>query len=514
MIQNHLINYQINHLYTETHKIFFLKVISCFLAGALLPLAFSPYHYPVIAVLSLSYLFYIVINSTPGRSGFIGYAYGLGMFGVGVNWLHISINLFGGVNLAGALIITFVLVAYLSLYPALVAYSYQRLFRHKGIIPFVIVMPALWVLSEWFRSSVFTGFPWLNIGYSQIDTPISSLAPLLGLYGVSWFTALTSAMLVVLFLVSKKTSIALISILFITWFTLSSLSGISWTTEKDNRLSVALVQGAIPQEIKWRPEQRQKTLDLYLSLSEIYQNSQLIIWPETAIPVLHHDAQEFIQQITTIAKNEEHDYLIGIPFKDLDSSKFYNGITVIGSTNDTYYKQHLVPFGEYLPFDNWLRPILNFMKIPMSDFSAGPVHKPVVRAANEIIGVSICYEDVFGEEIIRALPEATILVNISNDAWFGDSIAPHQHLQMARMRALETGRYMLRSTNTGVSAIINEKGIITASSPQFIPHVTSDMVKTFEGSTPYTRFGNWLVIITAFLSVIITFLRLRNLSKT
>ncbi|MEE9161110.1 MAG: hypothetical protein V3V73_04910, partial [Gammaproteobacteria bacterium] len=221
MIQNHLINYQINHLYTETHKIFFLKVISCFLAGALLPLAFSPYHYPVIAVLSLSYLFYIVINGTPGRSGFIGYAYGLGMFGVGVNWLHISINLFGGVNLAGALIITFVLVAYLSLYPALVAYSYQRLFRHKGIIPFVIVMPALWVLSEWFRSSVFTGFPWLNIGYSQIDTPISSLAPLLGLYGVSWFTALTSAILVDLFLVSKKTSIALISILFITWFTLS-----------------------------------------------------------------------------------------------------------------------------------------------------------------------------------------------------------------------------------------------------------------------------------------------------
>ncbi|MCK5498611.1 MAG: apolipoprotein N-acyltransferase, partial [Gammaproteobacteria bacterium] len=245
-----------------------------------------------------------------------------------------------------------------------------------------------------------------------------------------------------------------------------------------------------------------------------YKNSQLIIWPETAIPVLHHQAQEFIQQIATTAKNEEHDYLIGIPFKDLDSGKFYNGIIIIGSTNDTYYKQHLVPFGEYLPFDDWLRPILNLMKIPMSDFSAGPIHKPVVRAANEIIGVSICYEDVFGEEIIRALPEATILVNISNDAWFGDSIAPHQHLQMARMRALETGRYMLRSTNTGVSAIINEKGMITTSSPQFIPHVTSDKVKAFEGSTPYTRFGNWLVIITAFLSVIITFLGLRNLSKT
>ena len=291
---------------------------------------------------------------------------------------------------------------------------------------------------------------------------------------------------------------------FISSVTLVSLNGINWTTEKDNVISVALIQGAIPQEIKWKPDQRQRTLDLYLSLSDQYRDSQLIIWPETAIPILHHQAKEFIQQLADEAKNHNHDYLVGIPFKDLDSNRFYNGITVIGSNNDTYYKQHLVPFGEYLPFDKWLTPILNLMKIPMSDFSAGQNRKPVVRAANEIIGVSICYEDVFGEEIIAALPDATILVNISNDAWFGDSIAPHQHLQMARMRALETGRYMLRATNTGVSAIINEKGVITASSPQFIPHVTSDKVKPFEGLTPYARFGNLPVITVAFLLLLIT----------
>jgi len=157
---------------------------------------------------------------------------------------------------------------------------------------------------------------------------------------------------------------------------------------------------------------------------------------------------------------------------------------------------------------------LILMKIPMSDFTPGANKKPVVHAANEIIGVSICYEDVFGEEVIAALPEATILVNISNDAWFGDSIAPHQHLQMARMRALETGRYMLRSTNTGVSAIINEKGVIKASSPQFIPHVTSDKVKTFEGLTPYARFGNWPVIVAAFLVLLIAFFRSRKLSRS
>jgi len=478
-----------------------------------LPLAFSPYDYPVIAILSLAWLFSTVLNSTAKDAGIFGYVFGLGMFGVGVNWLHISINLFGGVNLAGAFIITFVLVAYLSLYPALVAFAYQRLFANKGILAFVTVMPTLWVLSEWFRSSIFTGFPWLNIGYSQIDTPVSSLAPVIGQYGVSWVTAFISALLVALYLTSRLVKVTLVGVLIISWLVLNTLAGIHWTTDKNADISVAMIQGAIPQEMKWRPEQRQKTLDLYLSLSEEYQDSQLIIWPETAIPILHHQAQKFLQHMTTTVRNQNTDYIVGIPFKDLDSNKFYNGIAVIGSSNDTYYKQHLVPFGEYLPFDKWLRPVLDLMKIPMSDFSSGANGKPVIHAVDEIIGVSICYEDVFGEEVIAALPEATILVNISNDAWFGDSIAPHQHLQMARMRSLETGRYMLRSTNTGVSAIINEKGFITASSPQFVPHVTSDNVKTFEGLTPYARFGNWPVIIAAFLVLLIAFFRLRKLSE-
>jgi len=501
-------------LHTTTQKQFLLKIATCFLSGALLPLAFAPYDYSVIAILSLAYLFYTVLNSTPRGAGLFGYAFGFGMFGIGVNWLHISINLFGGVNLVGALIITFVLVAFLSLYPALITYVYQRYFGNKGIVPFLIAMPALWILAEWFRSSIFTGFPWLNVGYSQIDTPLSSLAPMLGVYGISWLTAFISATLVALFQVTHKTRIVIICTFFITWIALNLLNEINWTTNKGNEISVALIQGAIPQEIKWKPDQRQRTLDLYLSLSEQYKDSQLIIWPETAIPILHHQAKEFIQHMADKARSQNHDYLIGIPFKDPDSNKFYNGLTVIGSNNDNYYKQHLVPFGEYLPFDKWLRPILNLMKIPMSDFSAGSKRKPVVRAANEIIGVSICYEDVFGEEIISALPDATLLVNISNDAWFGDSIAPHQHLQMARMRALETGRYMLRSTNTGVSAIINEKGVITASSPQFIPHVTSDKVKTFEGLTPYARFGNWLVVASAFFLLLITFIILKKLPES
>lgn len=487
-------------------KSFFFKITSCLLSGALLPLAFSPYHYPTIAICSLTCLFYIVRNSTPKNAFLYGYCFGFGMFGIGINWLHISINLFGGVNLIGALLITFTLVAFMSLYPALVTYVSQRFLAMKNLIHFVITISTLWTLAEWFRSWLFTGFPWLNIGYSQIDTLFSAIAPILGVYGVSWFTALFAAMLAALFSTSHKNKLFIIITLLISSVYLNTLNSINWTTEKDHELSVALVQGAIPQEIKWKPEQKQKTLDLYLSLSERTLDSQLVIWPETAIPVLYHQAQEFLQQMADMTKSQNRNYLVGIPFRDANSKKFYNGITVIGNNNDTYYKQHLVPFGEYLPFDKWLRPVLNFFHIPVPDFSQGPDRKPIVSAANEIIGVSICYEGVFGEEIITALPEATLLVNISNDAWFGDSIAPHQHLQMARMRALETGRYMLRATNTGVSAIIDEKGNITASSPQFIPHVINDTIKTFEGLTPYARFGNWPVITTAFLLLLITFL--------
>ena len=206
------------------------------------------------------------------------------------------------------------------------------------------------------------------------------------------------------------------------------------------------------------------------------------------------------------ARAAQFTYLTGVPFYDLDEQKFYNGIAVIGDHHDRYYKKHLVPFGEYLPFDAWLRPLLEFINIPMSNFSRGPHVKPIVQAAGEVIGVSVCYEDTFGEEVIMALPEAGVLVNISNDAWFGDSIAPHQHLQMARMRALETGRYMLRATNTGISAIINEKGDILDRSPLFKPYTLSGNAKIFSGLTPYAKFGDTPVIIFSLLSVLITFL--------
>lgn len=479
----------------------------------LIPLAFSPYDYTIIAIFSLACLFYIVWHSSIATAALYGYVFGFGMFAVGISWLHISINLFGGFSVTASWALTTMLVAFLALYPALCAYTYQYFFSTGNIIIFVLVMPILWLFSEWLRSWIFTGFPWLNIGYSQIDTPTALLAPVLGVYGISYLTALLAVMLAAFFLVSYQGKLVLIVMTIIILGSLNLLSDLNWTHEKDS-ISVALIQGGIPQELKWRPEQKQKTLDTYLSLSADYKNSQLIVWPETAVPAFYHQVENFIEKLKKTAQQDQTDYLIGLPFIDRQLNKFYNGMVVIGSSDDIYYKRHLVPFGEYLPWANLLRPLSKLLGYTMTDFSSGTDHQPVVHAANQVIGVSICYESIFGEEIIEALPEANLLVNISNDAWFGDSIGPHQHLQMSRMRAIETGRYMLRATNNGISAIIDDKGNIVQRSPQFIHHAISSEIKTFDGLTPFARFGNMLILVPALLLFIVllnfSYLRLKK----
>jgi apolipoprotein N-acyltransferase len=237
---------------------------------------------------------------------------------------------------------------------------------------------------------------------------------------------------------------------------------------------------------------------------EPYWGYELIIWPETAIPMFYHQALPVIEKLRELAQQHHTEFITGIPFMDPESKKYFNSVIVIGKTPDIYHKRHLVPFGEYLPFDHWLRPLLDFIQIPMSDFSAGHFAQPLIRAGGIPIGISICYEDVFGEEVIEALPQAQLLLNVSNDAWFGDSLAPHQHLQMARMRAMETGRYMLRATNNGISAIINEKGKIVAQLPQFEPRALSGRARLFSGATPYVLYGNKVIVILCFLMAVIS----------
>ena len=479
-----------------------VKYIICLLAGGVLTLAFAPFNFALAAIISPAVLFYCWYRSAARAAFVCGYLFGLGLFGTGVNWLHISINMFGGMNLAGALSLTYLLVAFLALYPAVAGYLSRKIPGHD-MVWLVGTVPALWTLAEWCRSWIFTGFPWLNLGYSQTDTALGAIAPLLGVYGIGWLVCINAALLVMLYLAPRAGKLIAGVVLACIWATSVLVSRVDWTSPVGDEFQVALIQPSVKQSLKWEPGQKQQILDLQMALSDPYWGYKLIVWPETAIPMFYHQAIPVIEKLQALAREHKTEFITGIPFMDPASKNYFNSIMVIGSNPDIYHKRHLVPFGEYLPFDRWLRPLLDFIQIPMSDFSSGHFAQPLIRAGDIPIGVSICYEDVFGEEVIEALPEAQLLLNVSNDAWFGDSLAPHQHLQMARMRAKETGRYMLRATNNGISAIIDEKGNIVAQLPQFEPRALSGTARLFSGATPYVFYGNKTIVSLCLFVLII-----------
>jgi len=486
--------------------------IAVLAAGAAGPLAFAPYGYSFVVFFSLATLFSAWLNVAPRRAAWRGALFGAGYFGVGVTWIHISIHGFGGVPLLLSLFLTGLLVAYLSVYPALLGYFLARYFpcdktgdagRPVAAAIFILlVMPSAWTLSEWLRGWIFTGFPWLNVGYSQTDTPLGALAPVAGVYGVSWSVALAAALMVAL-LTIRDVRVRILSAAFfmLLWGGALLLARVEWTSPIGDPLKVSLIQGNVSQDMKWLQEMRQPTIDLYTKLTREHWDSGLIIWPETALPDFYHREEGFIDDLAAEAREHGSEMLVGVLYLDRDTRKYYNSMVSVGKERDFYHKRHLVPFTEYLPLKEVLGGIVDFMQVPMSDFSKGAPDEHDLIAAGQSIGISICFEDAFGEEVRQALPEATLLVNVSNDAWFGTSAAPHQHLQMARMRALEMGRWMLRATNTGVSAIIDDRGRITERGPQFDVAVVTDTVQPRQGATPYVALGNTPIVF--FVSILV-----------
>jgi apolipoprotein N-acyltransferase len=259
-----------------------------------------------------------------------------------------------------------------------------------------------------------------------------------------------------------------------------------------------VVQGNVPQHLKWRDEERAATLERYLGLTRAHWDADLVVWPETAVPAFAHRARDFLADLAVEAEAHGATVLLGIPYADLGSGRYYNSVLALGRGEPAlYHKRHLVPFGEFVPLSSVLGRVLDLLNAPMSDFSSGPRDQPPLLADGVRVGVSICYEDAFGEEVILALPAATLLVNVSNDGWFGDSIAPHQHLEIARLRARETGRDLVRATNTGISALMDHRGQVRGRSPQFEPHVLRGEVQPRTGTTPYARLGNLPVVAGA-----------------
>ncbi|ALG66839.2 apolipoprotein N-acyltransferase [Beggiatoa leptomitoformis] len=463
-------------------------------AGALLPLAFAPFSWYPLAILSPFILLCVWQAVSPKRAGWRGFLYGIGLFGVGVSWVNVSFYSFGGMPLFAALLLTGGFVVVLSLFPAGLGLFITRFFPQDSYFKWVFILPASWVFLEWVRSWFLSGFPWLSIGYSQIDSPLSGFAPLLGVYGVSFVVMLSASLLLATGLF-QRWRLVTVTVLVVMWVGAWFLTQQTWTHAIDNPIKVALIQGNIPQEFKWLEGKREESVRRYAELSQQNLDANLIIWPETAIPWFYEHMQPLFDWMKTQHNAHQVDFIVGVPYSTADG-RYFNSVTnVSAATVQFYHKHHLVPFGEYIPLSRFIGVILDFLNAPLSEFSAGEAYQKNLSAVQQSIGISICYEDVFGERVRTGLPEATLLVNVSNDAWFGDSIAPHQHLEIARMRALEAGRYLLRATNTGMTAVIDPQGKVTAIAPQFKIYVLRAEVRAYQGITPYVRWGDSLIVI-------------------
>ena len=483
------------------------RILLAFLLGAVTVLGYAPYYMFPLPVVTLAGLFYLWSQAASLRTAALtGFAYGLGLLLVGASWVYVSLHDFGSMPAPLAVIATFLFCAIYAAPFAAAGYACAWL-RVPGAIRLGLLAPAAWTLADWARGWLFTGFPWLATGYSQAPaSPLAGYAPVLGIFGVTLAVALTAGLIVVLGLrASEKaesrrqkadrvilhpSSLCLLAVWLGGW----AFSQVEWTTPVGAPVNVSLLQGNVAQDLKWRAERVRPTLDIYRLLAESAPG-QLIVMPETALPLfLEQVPQDYLAALAEIARARGGDILIGVPERSA-GGEYFNSVVSLGSSpQQVYRKSHLVPFGEFIPLRPVLAWIVGVLAIPLQDFSRGAEDQRPLAVAGQRVAMNICYEDVFGEEIIRQLPEATVLANVSNVAWFGRSLAPRQHLQIAQARALETGRTMLRATNTGVTAVVGPRGEVLAAAPEFEIATVTYAVQGYGGATPYVRWGNAAVL--------------------
>jgi apolipoprotein N-acyltransferase len=471
------------------------------IAGLLLTLSFAPFEYSYFALLALAFLFAAWLNITAKRAALRGYLFGLGAFGSGVSWVYISMHDFGGAGVFGSSLLTVLFAAFWALFPAFAGYLSVTAGRSGRIL----LVPVIWILVENFRGYwLLNGFPWLQIAYSQLETPLAGYIPVLGVYGTGFIVALTASVIVEIFRTIAwhcrgeficpgrlRSPLQLIMMLAILWGVGGLLRNQTWTHEIGQSLRVSMIQGNIGQDQKWRPENKINTLLKYKRMTEEHWDSNVIIWPETAIPAYLDQVEEnFLTPLANDAKRHNTDLIISVPVQEQSPIKNFNAVITLGKEQGMYRKTHLLPFGEYLPLQPLSGFVLSMINIRLGNFTPGAENQSLLKAGGYPFITLICYEDAFGDLSIKGLPDAAFLVNVTNDGWFGDTIEPHQHMQMARMRAMETGRFLLRSTNTGVTAIVSPTGEIINQAPLFQETVLTDMITPMGGMTPYARFGD------------------------
>ena len=482
------------------------------LLGAITVPAFAPWNIWPLPLLTMTGLLLLLDGQSWRRSALLGFSYLFGLNLPGLWWIHVSMTQFGGIPLPAAFLMVALLAAYLAIYPALACGLLARFFPALGPLgQRLLVFPALWLLSDWAIGHLLTGFPWLWLGYSQIESPLVGFAPVFGVQGVTLALLLSAAALSLAVQPGRRLWVLLPLALFAGG---AALHGIQWTQE-GKPVKFALMQGNIPQAVKWDPKNIKPTLLRYLDMTRANQDAEIIIWPESAIPAFENDMREFLVNIDDSMRFNKIGFITGIQYMDMAERRFYNGLIGLGiqdadgkreyqfGEGNRYYKRHLVPIGEFVPFGELLRPIAPFFNMPMSSFSRGEAIQSNMQARGYHFAPAICYEMAFSDELRQNVHADTdYLLTVSNDSWFGASHGPWQHMEITRMRAIEFGKPLLRATNSGVTIAFDSKGNTVGQIPQFKEQVLRVSVAPAKGVTPYTRIGSWPLLAWVFTTLL------------
>ncbi|NVF12673.1 apolipoprotein N-acyltransferase [Vreelandella maris] len=462
---------------------FLLQLLAALVAGGFTTLTASPFELWWLGPVAIGLLYTGLHTLTPAQAALKGWLYGVALFASGTSWVYVSIHDYGYTGVPLAVFLTVLFVTILALFFAGTFWLYRRFTSAR--LAFISFAGA-WVLGEVLRTYLFTGFPWLLLGSGYVDSPLAAWAPVGGVYLLSLLVALSGALGAELLLRRRWWALAPLAAIWLVPLALPQ----QWTTPADEPTRVALLQGNLPQLLKWTPEGQREAANTYSELTrEVADDVDLIIWPETALPMMETQARPVLERVQANLPPDVA-LLTGIVQRD-EQERYFNSVIGVGDVEGSYQKEHLVPFGEYLPLESVLRGAIDFFDLPMSTFIKGEHEQTPMQAAGINIGNAICYEIIYPQLVARRAQDSGVIMTVSNDTWFGASIGPHQHLQMARLRALENGRYVVRATSNGITAIIDPEGHIVERAPQFETTLITGEFYAMEGLTPFTRTGSW-----------------------